>query len=355
MTRRVKTYIALSIIPQIFLVKYLGSYPELIEKYYSNGFYPFISKISRYVFGWIPFSVGDIFYTIAGILILRFFIINRKFLSITPKEFLKQIFVTISLTYFAFHVFWGMNYYRQPLHETIGVSDKFTVEDLYEVTERMIEKANEAHFAITKNDTVRIIMPYSKDKIFGMTRNGYEKIGKQWEQFNYYPISIKKSLYSTMLSYMGFSGYLNPFTNEAHVNGLIFNYKFPTTSCHEQAHQLGYSAENDANFIGYLAAINNDDIYFKYSGYIYGMRYCLGEIKAVDFERFEELSEKINPGIIKNYKEVSTFWQKYRTPVESAFKGSYNTFLKANNQKAGLKSYSYVVALLVNYYKDREF
>ena len=31
------------------------------------------------------------------------------------------------------------------------------------------------------------------------------------------------------------------------------------------------------------------------------------------------------------------------------FKMSYSGFLKANNQSAGLDSYSYVVALLVNY------
>ncbi|MBT8180448.1 MAG: DUF3810 domain-containing protein, partial [Eudoraea sp.] len=60
MNNRLSNGIALSIIPQIIIVKWLGSYPELIENYYSKGLYPFISKLYRLVFGWLPFSMGDL-------------------------------------------------------------------------------------------------------------------------------------------------------------------------------------------------------------------------------------------------------------------------------------------------------
>jgi hypothetical protein len=36
-------------------------------------------------------------------------------------------------------------------------------------------------------------------------------------------------------NYMGFSGYLNPFTNEAQVNYLGPMYTFPATTCREMA------------------------------------------------------------------------------------------------------------------------
>jgi capsule polysaccharide export protein KpsC/LpsZ len=42
--------------------------------------------------------------------------------------------------------------------------------------------------------------------------------------------SVKKSLLSLPLTYMGFAGYLNPFTNEAQVNDKIPMYNFPTTT-----------------------------------------------------------------------------------------------------------------------------
>lgn len=39
---------------------------------------------------------------------------------------------------------------------------------------------------------------------------------------------------------MGYGGYLNPFTNEAQVNGITPKFRLPTVSGHEVGHQLGY-------------------------------------------------------------------------------------------------------------------
>lgn len=351
MSKRLKTIIALSVFPQVFAVKFLAKYPEFIENYYSNGFYPYLSKGFRFVFGWVPFSIGDIFYTVAGVLIIRFLILKGRLFFHETRNFFREVFVVISILYFVFHLFWGLNYYRLPISETLSIENEYTAEDLFEFTNRLIEKSNEVHYRITQNDTVMVTIPYSKRKIYKMSIEGYKKLAMKMPQMQYAPASIKSSLYSTMLTYMGYGGYLNPFTNEAQVNSVAFSYKYPTVTCHEQAHQLGYSAENEANFIGYLAAVNNDDIYFKYSAYIYSLRYCLGEIRSRDPEKFQEINKKINRGIIKNYINVSNFWSKYENKAEPAFKSSFNTFLKANNQKDGIKSYNYVVALLVNYYK----
>lgn len=354
MTQKLKTALALSIIPQIIMVKWIGSYPNFIEKYYSTGFYQFISKLFRFVFGWVPFSMGDVFYTILGILIAKFFITKGKLFITQTRVFFKEVFIVVSIAYAMFHVFWAFNYYRLPLHESLHLQNDYTNEELEAFTTRLIEKSNEIHLKITHNDSVKVTMPYTKNEIFKMTQNGYNHLAKKYPQFTYHPQSIKKSIYSTPLTYMGYSGYLNPFTNEAQVNGLIYNFKFPTTTCHEIAHQLGYSAENEANFIGYLAAVHNDDIYFKYSAYIFVLRYCLGEIKSRNVDRFEEFNSKINYGIILNYIEVANFWAQYQNKAEPVFKSTYNSFLKANQQQGGIKSYNYVISLLVNYYKERD-
>lgn len=351
MDKRIKTIIALSLIPQIFVVKLLANYPHLIEKYYSNGIYPYISKAFRIVFGWIPFSIGDIFYTIAAILILRFLILNWKMFFYQTRNFFREVFTVVSLLYFVFHLFWGLNYYRQPLSKSLDLGDDYTTEELLNFTKKLIAKANQVHLAITKNDTVVVEIPYSESEIYQMTSNGFLNLSKKIPKLSYEFRSLKSSIYSTALTYMGYGGYLNPFTHEAQVNSLAFSYKYPTVSCHEQAHQLGFSAENEANFVGYLAAVSNEDMFFKYSGYVYTLRYCLGELKHRDEQLFDELNNLINPGIIKNYLNVARFWNKYENRAEPAFKSSFNTFLKANNQKDGIKSYSYVVTLLVNYHK----
>lgn len=352
MSKTLRTIFALSIFPQILLVRWLSGKPELVEQWYSQGFYSWLSRLFRAVFGWLPFSVGDLLYTILGVLIIRFFILKGPLFFKSTREFFRQLFMGVSMLYFVFHLFWGLNYHRLPLHKKLNLSNEYTTEELFEFTDRLIAKSNEAHARVASHDTVMVRIPYSNRKIYEMSSGGFFNLEKKIPSLGYEPRSIKTSLYSIPLTYMGYSGYLNPFTNEAQVNGMQIDFKYPVVTCHEAAHQLGYSAENEANFIGYLAAINNDDPYFQYSGYIYVLRYCLGEIKRRDPEAFETYNQKIHKGILKNFIEVSMFWRKYQNPAEPVFKSTFNSYLKANNQKEGIRSYSYVVALLVNYYKD---
>jgi hypothetical protein len=60
----------------------------------------------------------------------------------------------------------------------------------------------------------------------------------------------------------------------------------------------------------------------------------------------------MNPGVLEDYKEAFEFWSAYNNPMEPLFKVFYSHFLKANNQDKGIESYSYVVALLVDYLEE---
>ncbi|WP_369692129.1 DUF3810 domain-containing protein [Formosa haliotis] len=331
-------------------MKFLSNYPEIIEHYYSNGIYPIISKTLRYGLGWIPFSFGDFVYAFGVIYMIRWIVKHRKRFFTDTQAWLIDILAAVTLLYFAFHLFWGMNYYRLPLHHNLNLEADYTTEQLISVTQVLIEKTNALQLDITKNDTIKVDMPYSKSEIMKRAETGYKNLESQFPHLEYHPASIKKSLFSVPLTYMGFSGYLNPLTNEAQVDYLIPSYKFPTTTAHEMAHQLGYAAENEANFIGCLATINNDDIYMKYSGYAFGLRHCLNEIYRRDPDLYESTVQNVNLGILKNYEETRVFWESYTNPLEPVFKMTYNSYLEANNQEGGMESYSYVVALLVNYF-----
>ena len=353
MLKNKKLIIALSIIPQYFIVKVLANFPQFIETYYSNGLYQFTSKALRYAFGWLPFSIGDLLYTVAGIYIIRWFILNRKRVVKDTKAWLIDVLSAVSVVYFAFHMFWGLNYYRLPLHKSLNIDNTYNTEELVKVTEQLIEKSNALQLKIGKIDSLKITIPYSKNELLSRSNNGYSELAKTYPSLAHTPSSTKRSLYSLPLTYMGFSGYLNPFTNEAQIDGLIPLYQYPTTACHEKAHQIGYAAENETNFIGCLAAIHNDDVYFQYSGYIFALKYCLNEVYKRDKEIHKSLASKINKGILLQYRESYEFWSAYENPLEPLFKIFYGNFLKANNQSKGIESYSYVVALLVNYFENR--
>lgn len=338
---------------QILFLKVIAFFPETVERIYSNGLYIFISKISRTLLGKIPFSVGDVIYGILIIYLLIQLWKTRKLWRLQWKNNLLKISNVLSVAYFLFHFLWAFNYYRVPLFEKMSIQREYSDEDLYAFTEKMILKTNEIQYQITKNKNDKVTNPYSQDSIFKMTQNGYDALAKQYPFFKYETQSRKKSLFSLPLTYMGFGGYLNPFTNEAQVNYKLPMVGFPNVICHEMAHQMGFASESECNFIGFLACVKNDDLYFQYSAYSNALRYCMNNVGMKDEKKFNYFKAKINLGILENYKETDAFWKQYDTFIDKGFHAFYDQFLKMNQQQDGIESYSKFVDLLINYYQNK--
>lgn len=343
--------IALSIIPQLFFVKWLAHHPDWVETYYSSSIYPWISQFFRSLFGWIPFSVGEIIYTLLIYLGVRYLIRKRKKIKAQPLAFLRDAIMVLSVFYFTFHLVWGLNYYRKPLSETLAINDTITIEKIKKLTAELVVQTNALQYQITADSTAMVQVPYSRNDIFEKTISGYKVLETQMPLFEYPHPNIKKSMFSILSSYMGIGGYLNPFTNEAQVNQKTPVFRFPVVAAHEIGHQVGYSAENETNLIGYLVTAKNEDIYFQYSASAYALSYCLNAVNAIDEKASEELYQQINAGVKKNYKELQDFNDRYENPFEPIFQSIFSTFLKANNQVDGVKSYSRVVNLMVGYHE----
>ena len=46
------------------------------------------------------------------------------------------------------------------------------------------------------------------------------------------------------------------------------------------------------------------------------------------------------------------FWNQYKNPFEPVIKKSYDSYLKANGQSMGIKSYDAMVGLVIGYFKN---
>jgi hypothetical protein len=337
---------------QILLLQLMTGSPALIETYYSNGIYPYISSFFRIIFGWIPFSLGDLLLAFGLYIFIRFLVrlIKTKFCNFIPKTL--HFTAVLSVIYFCFYLFWGLNYYREPLAKNLGYQQqKYTTEQLQKVTKHIIKKLNYYQFRITKNDTLKVDIPYSQKEMYPMAVLGYASLSKDFPQLSYQHPSVKSSLMSLLQTYNGTSGYLNPITGEAQVNDRIPKTSYPTTTCHEMAHQIGFAAENEANFVGFLAAKYNDDMYFKYASYRMAFGYCISELRKRDRSASKELWKTVHKGIRKDFTTSYQFWQQYKNPFEPIVKKGYNAYLKANKQANGVQSYNYVVDLLISYFE----
>ena len=353
MTRTLRVCLAFSIIPQIIVVKILSQKPQIVETYYSVKYYPLISRFLRSIFEYFTFSIGDILYisAIPFVIYKLFKNIDFRKKNFNIKKVIINGFGIISVLYFVFHLFWGLNYYRIPLNKKLNLKTNYSTEDLIKTTKEIIILTNKVHFKIT-NDPKKVVSPRLNFKDLKKEINiGYRDLSKKYTFLKYYPSNQKKSLFSTPLAYMGFSGYFNPFTNETQINWHTPKNSQPITQAHEQAHQLGFAAENEANFIAFLATNENNNIFIKYSALTFALRHCLNELFTTDLNSFNYLKSSVNYGILKDFENRQKKWSYFKNPLQPLSKKIYGKFLNLNNQKLGIKSYNYVVALIVNYNK----
>ena len=350
MTRILRLFLAFSIIPQIVTVKILSKNPQIVESYYSVKFYPYISKFLRSIFDNFIFSIGDILYIVTLTIIVFRTFKNIGFRKMNIKIIIIDGLGILSVLYFTFHLFWGLNYYRTPLTQKLNLKINYSTEDLIKTTKEIILLTNKVHFEIT-NDTEKVVsLRLNFEDLKKEINIGYKNISKKYPFLKYYPSNQKKSLFSTPLSYMGFSGYFNPFTNETQLNWHTPKNSQPITQAHEQAHQLGFAAENEANFIAFLATNENNNIFIKYSALTFALKHCLNDLFIKDLDSFNYLKSSVNYGVLKDFENRQKKWNYFKNPLEPLFKKIYSKFLNLNNQKLGIKSYSYVVAHIVNYY-----
>ncbi|UMB54672.1 DUF3810 domain-containing protein [Lutibacter sp. A64] len=348
--------LTLLLVMQWAFIQIIAQFPTIVETYYSNGLYIYISRFLRIILGWIPFSIGDLMYTALVVFILRALYKTIKSKKINFKATFFKITGILSIVFFVFHFNWALNYFRLPLNTSLDfeVSD-YSNEELVKFTKKLISKTNEVHTFITKNDTLVVENLFTKNQIKAKVGEAYNQLEKIHPQFNYKNAKVKHSLFSVPLTYMGFGGYINPITNEAQVNSLIPKNNYAATVCHEAAHQIGIASESEANFVGYLATTHSKDIYFNYAGYLMALRYCISEVYRKDPTSFETLKPLINKGILKDIKQSQAFWESYQNRSEKYFKIFYDNFLKANKQKDGIEGYSKMVVLLINYHKNADF
>lgn len=345
-----KYLLPIFLLVQIVIVKTLALFPEFIESYYSKGLYLKIAHLNRTLFGGIPFSIGDVIYVILIFLLLRWIWKNRIGFWKNWKTNAFSVLSWLSVFYFFFHLFWAMNYYRISIEQKLNIEKEYSMAKLEAFTLKMIAKTNSLQHQITNNDTIAVVIPYTDLQIFEKAINGYENLPMTLNDFQYQNVSIKPSLLRYLLSYMGFGGYLNPFTNEAQINTLKPKFSIPMTTCHEMAHQTGIGSESECNFIGFIAATKNDDVYFQYSAYSFITRYCLRNLERMEEGKSEHFLEKLNKGVLKNYDEHDIFWEYYQTPIDTFFEFFYDSFLKINQQE-GMISYSRFVGLMIGYEK----
>ena len=336
------------------LIKWISYYPSLIETYYSHGIYPYISSLYRTLFGWIPFSIGDLLYFTAGCYLLYYLykIFNvfakKRILEIDYGKRIKRTFFFVTSTYIYFNLMWGLNYNRPGISSELQLHTIAHNEaDLKKITSALVQKVNESRISLHTNS-----IKYKHYKIvFGEAQKAYIKAGLAFSFMEYKTSSVKRSMYGRLGNYVGFLGYYNPFTGEAQLNLTMPQFLIPYVSCHEMAHQLGYAKESEASFVAYLAATQSADKLFHYSTYLDLYTYANYELYERDSADAKNNYNQLDTLVKKDLAELRKYAEKRKNPIEPIIKLFYDHYLKANEQDKGVNSYNEVIGWLIAYQK----
>jgi len=315
----------------------LPGHPELVSGYSDYVFKPFQS-VRNFLFGIVPFSIGDILYVVGGFFLIYipgkwiYYLLHFRSHKHELALSLIRSLHTLSIIYILFLLGWGGNYYKQPL------SAYWQLQEDIPINNKEILKEFDAFLIQQLNHTA----PHSMQLSFKQTDSAAKAYYEIYTHPNSYTTGVKPSLFGNGMEYMRIQGYYNPFTGEAQVNQQLPSFMLPFVICHEMAHQQGIAREEDANLLAYALGTAVPDAHFHYSAYFNIWLYTHRKLHMADSTAANELKAQLNPITLAHIDELIALRKKYASNMSHYTAGIYDGYLKLHRQNEGIRSYSRV-------------
>ena len=258
----------------------------------------------------------------------------------------------------------GINYHRTSFSQEAGLSvtldeggTVYDEADLLALCDYLVTEINdtEAQLEVSYIGQTAETPKPSAAWLWHAGRTGQramEKLGQRYRRLSgHYPYP-KPILNTWILSVQQTTGVYSPFTVEANYNRDIAYYDIPFTICHELSHLRGYMQEEEANFIGVLATIGADDLYFNYSGYVSAWVYAGNALARIDSTAFATLYSRINARTRQDMLYNNAYWQQFEGKPAEAHEQLNDAYLKMQGQASGVLSYGHVTDLMLEYFAE---
>ena len=252
-------------------------------------------------------------------------------------------------------------YHATPFSETyFGEADiQYDLDELIRVRNYVVERCNALAREMERDGEGTVLYP---GDMKAAAIEAMQSLGQTYDRLDGYYPRPKPLAASDFFSQQYMQGYYFPFSMEANYNDVMYIMNKPATMCHELAHLRGYIYEDEANFISFLACTRSSDPVFVYSGYLSVLNYLDNDFyRAVGQDRDAYWAQaRISPQVIAdNVFVTEEEWERIEGKalistevVEKASDAFTDTTLKVNGVSDGIVSYSRVVELLLQYYRE---
>ncbi|MBO4326802.1 MAG: DUF3810 domain-containing protein [Clostridia bacterium] len=330
--------------------------PKLTTNVYTKHIFKYISLPVKWLFNLFPFSVGEVILLVLIVavplaLIISVILCFRRKSAKPIARYGLNIVALASAAVILFVIFGGFNYSTLTFAERNGydVHDS-DIYELMELCEYLNDKAAECRNKLSQDENGVVTTTLTVYDMFYMASDGYDALLERFPDFKGFYTTPKPALTSTAMCYFQISGIYPYISPEAIVNVNTPLFELPHTICHEMAHQRGVAREDEANYVGYLAAISNPDPLFQYSGYAQALSYCLNALYSASSAAYDQVRPRINVGILRDMSAANKFWRSFEQKNELPAKISTavnDTYLQIQNIPDGTRSYGRMVDLLL--------
>ncbi|MBR3298064.1 MAG: DUF3810 domain-containing protein [Clostridia bacterium] len=348
----------------IFLPRLVQNAPDKVERIYSRGIYPLVSRLLGFFSSLVPASLAEILLIGLGGLLLAVFVIrllkipfgklrSRRENRIRFYSFLMTLGVIAGVMLNLFYLLWGFNHYRRPLSALMELDvHTRSVEELAVLTEHLAREAAELRERVAEDENGVFSAKDRADALQAVS-SAYRELGRDNELFSNKCYRAKTPFFSKTLSKLNIAGIYIPYLAEPNVNAEQPDLYFLSGAAHEMGHYFGFAAEEEANFIAYYVSLWSEDDAVRYSCVMAALSSCANKLHSNDSEKYSEIWYSCySEGMQRDLANYREYYQAYEDHPAAQVNNNINdAYLQYHGHSDGLKSYGRDVDLLLALYE----
>ena len=324
---------------------------DLVERYFSRGWYPAIQPLLTSTSSLAPFALLDAWIVVGVLLLCRaawrvWREPGARWRALGRAAWRGS--VTAAVLYLVFLACWGLNYRRVSLADGFDFDRaRVNAAAVDQLAVRAVERLNAlhepAHVALAARPTrAAIRMPLvpafsEAQRALGATRLAT-------------PGRPKVSMLSPFFRWASVDGMVNPFGLEVIVNPEVLAVELPFVIAHEWGHLAGWAHESEASYLAWVMCLGGDRA-AQYSGWL-SIYWHLR--RALPRERLSTLEGDLGAGPRQDLRAIAARLARGQPAVQRASWQTYDQFLKANRVDAGIASYDEVITLVLGIAADQD-
>jgi hypothetical protein len=314
-----------------------------VEEHYSRGLFRSLARVLVPAVDFFPFSVSG-----AGLLLLGLGLPAAAFFSWrkwrkdgTPRwkilaRLAERLLWVLALGYAMFLFFWGAGYHRESLQERLSLD---------------VSAAKPEDVLRWLAGLTRIIdrdgpspRERREDRALESLRESLGTVVSEWDHSPaVLPHRVKRVPPGLFLTF-GNAG-VTSFLLEPHVDGAVTPAAYLSIAAHELSHVAGYAREADADLLAAVAGLRASDAWARYSVALRLFRDFASELPR---EGYQVALQALPRGARDDLDEMDKVSLKYRVSfLARAQRRMYDSYLRSQGLKEGIREYSFVVKLLI--------